>query len=469
MREVGPECEPSIRFAINCSALEKGQVMNSRRWIKPIVAVLVALVVTGIAGAAWQNTRDREVIGRARNSVDSGRYADARAELARVRLPLSSGASASVRQAMADSISADDAAWKALEVSARAMAGAAGDRNGDGEVPAGVADDFTHDLRGILARPAVSAMTADALSKRLSTLGLPKIAVVIITDVRSSAHVVRLARFVVSNKMDYFSGPREDRNQSDCFNTGMTCWSFNAFYSRLLASVPRAEDVPSGVYEITTKDEGANPGTFQGARLLDWHNGLAVTIAGSYAASNGGNNGETWWHIWRLDRNGRTQIDGAMLPFQSGVDALDRDRATGLVGKDSGNELTPFNECHACAHVAREFVAMWSADDGRYRVLSTRIRPSPYATLVRYVQSDKGDNFLDPTANISRVRAMRDFVNRMRMSGNQCNILSAPADADTKAVVSEIRMSCGYYTIGIKTVRHGGEWSLSDAYNVAAF
>ena len=46
---------------------------------------------------------------------------------------------------------------------------------------------------------------------------------------------------------------------------------------------------------------------------------------------------------------------------------------------------------------------------------------------------DKGDNFLDPTANISRVRAMRDFVNRMRMSGNQCNILSSPADADTKA------------------------------------
>jgi len=430
-----------------------------------VASALLIVAVAGITG--WQYHRDRLAIAEATSRFSAGHYEAAERKLAHVRLFFNGDDVARVKRQIADARSHDEGAWNTLRASTKAIAGAANDRNGNGRIPDGVADGFVTDLRALLARPSVMAMAESDIRKRLATLGVPKIAAVIVNDLRSNKHVVRVVRFVISSpsySSQFSTGPDENKNRSNCFDTGLNCWYFNAAYSRLLVCVPLGQEVPSRVYEIKASWYGQDPGTFQGARLLDWRNGLALSLAGSFAASNGGNSSDTWWHLWRLDHSGAAQVDGELIPFKTGADSLSPVKVTGVVGKGYGEENTPFNECHACPHIRRDFVAVWSEDDGRYRTLSTRIHPSAYATLVRYVQEEKADQLLDVTANIPHLRSLRDYVNRESMAGQKC-LVTGGAENET-AAVTELRLECEGWLLGVKAVRHRSEWSLADAYRV---
>ena len=430
--------------------------------------VFGALLIVAVATITlWQYHRDRLAIAEASSRFGTGHYEAAERELADVRLFFNADDVARVRRQIADARSHDEGAWNTLRASTKAIAGAANDRNGNGGIPGGVADGFVTDLRALLARPSVMAMDESDIRKRIAALGVPKIGAVIVNDLRSSKHAARVVRFVISNPSylsQFAAGPDEDKNRSNCFDTGLTCWYFNAAYSRLIVSVPLGQDVPSRVYEVRVSQDSQDPGTFQGARLLDWRNGLALSLAGSFAASNGGNNGETWWHLWRLDHSGGAQIDGELIPFKAGADSLGPGKVTGVVGKSYGEETTPFNECHACPHIRRDFAAVWSEDDGRYRTLSTHIHPSAYATLVRFVQEEEADQLLDATANIPHLRALRDYVNRESMAGQKC-LVTGGTENET-AAVTELRLECEGWLLGVKAVRHRSEWSLADAYRV---
>ena len=174
--------------------------------------------------------------------------------------------------------------------------------------------------------------------------------------------------------------------------------------------MPAQKDVPYARVFKLDKDEA---GAFQGARLLDYNDGLAFTVAGVNAWTFGGNSGDSWWHLWRLDRSGNTQYDGNPLPFPDGVDVISDDKASGLIGADFGIvEKPPFFECHACSHVAREFTATWDAADGRYRITGTRIRPSAYAALVRFIESTdvRDEQYFDASANIEDLRNLKDNI-----------------------------------------------------------
>jgi|GEM_PF-4584164 len=433
-----------------------------------ILAVVAVLVVgTGVA-IARLDQRDRVALTGARSAIASGRYDVALSDVSLIRIPWHQAEADTLRSAVAAERARDTEAWSALKTSAKAMAGAAADRNGSGAIPDGVVADFADGLRTALNRPSVGDMSTSKLRSRFAVIGLPKGAAVAVNDLRSPHHSVRTVRFVVSNPDTFSTGPSEDRNSEDCFKTGITCWYFNAAASRLFVSVPAGSDMLRGVYEIRAgTDDASPPGTFQGARLLDWHGGIALALAGSYAASNGGNNGETWWHLWRLSHDGKVQLDGDAIPFKTGVDGLTASEARGVLGKSFGEESTPFDECHACPHIRREFVASWNVDEGRYRVVSTRIHPSPYAALVRYIQAEeRGNTLLDSSADLPHLRALKAFINRASSNGLRCEAVSGD-DYGLTGTVAEIRLRCGYLMLAAKAVRHGANWSLSDAYSVS--
>jgi hypothetical protein len=90
------------------------------------------------------------------------------------------------------------------------------------------------------------------------------------------------------------------------------------------------------------------------------------------------------------------------------------------------------------AHQARVYGEL-ERSRGRYRVVSTRIHPSPYATLVRYIQAEeRGNTLLDSSADLPHLRALKAFIDRASSNGIRCEAVSGD-DYGLTGTVAEIR------------------------------
>jgi hypothetical protein len=277
-------------------------IARVRPWL--ILTLALGLLATVGVYIAVAYHKDNDALSETRVGVSEGRYSDAQLALATVRLPIFQTQVKSLRAEIVSQIASDESARHDVNAAVASLAQVVKDRNNNGSVPSGVGDNVTHSFERFLSRPSVLRMSATELSKELNS-GMPVGAVAIVNDLTSAHHSVRLIRFAIANPTEFSTAPSEDRNKTDCFETGLTCWYFNAQYDRLLIALGKTSEFgDQRVFVISQGDAG----TFQGARLLEWRDGIAVTMAGSTAATGGGNSGATWWHVWRLGTHGQVKF-----------------------------------------------------------------------------------------------------------------------------------------------------------------
>lgn len=324
---------------------------------------------------------DVENLSAASWAINVGSYSVAENHISKVFLPTFRNDVNGLRAKILNEEASDTKVLSDLDRSASLLRQTSGDQDATRATPDAIIEGMTRSLSAAFSRPFVASLPAEKLNKRLAS-ELPANVIVLVDDFHTKLHALRTVRFVMS----YHAGSIGilDTPPGGCFHTPFRCRFFNETYNRLLLVSPVGSDYYGP--RVTTLDNPNGIGTFQGARLVDWKNGSALSVAGQWASSFGGNSRATWFSSIRLSKDESPIIDDKRNPSLSGVSGILESEVNGVDGTDNGLGQNVFLECHICEHVTREIVAKWDPDEGVYLLQKSRIRPTPYVTIVSFIQ-----------------------------------------------------------------------------------
>ena len=367
------------------------------------------MILFGVLFYAVFTIRQSDIanLSAASASIKSARYHQAENHISKVLLPTFRNDANALRSKIRDEETKDAKALADVDRAALLLKQTLGDQDATRATPDAIIDGVTTSLSVAFSRPFVASLPVGDLNKRFSN-ELPGNAIILVDDFHSKMHALRTVRFVISDHVGAFG--TYGTLKEGCFDTPFQCRFFNELYNRLLLVSP----VESGFYgpSVTILENPNGIGTFQGARLVDWKDGAALSVAGRASFNFGGNSGSTWFSSIRLSKHALPVVDDKRNPSLTGVSSILDIEVNGVDGTDNGVGQNVFWECHACEHVTREIVAKWDTDEGIYLLQKSRIRPTPYVTIISFVQAiyDTDEfNYLAPNASESAKSRLRDF------------------------------------------------------------